>query len=165
MAPTSNASKIVHCELFFPSVVARDIVGLTGASYGIHFKGRVFKNPFKQFSKSQWTFKEIQSNPAQDMQMREWLDSQIGNKFNYLGYASFLSPCTMSGRIPGMQKRYYCSQLTMEALNIGEVFGYQDGVPIQMPVSVHPHRVFDMIQDISTTITRPIKDKRLNLIF
>jgi hypothetical protein len=164
-APTLSESKIIHCELFFPSVCARDIVGLTGASYGIHFKGRVFKNPFKQFSKSQWTFKEIKTNHAQDMKMREWLDNQIGKKFNYLGYASYLGPCSMSGRVPGLTKRYYCSQLTMEALNMGEVFGYKNGNAIQMPVNVHPHRVFDIIQDISTATIRPIRDSRLNLTF
>ena len=155
LAPSSGDSKIIHCELFFPNTVARNIVGLTGASYGIHFSGRVFKNPFKQFSKSQWLFKEIQTNHAQDMKMREWLDAQIGKKFNYVGYASFLTPCTISGRLPGLAKRYYCSQLTMEALNQGEVFGYHDGRPVQMPVNVPPHRVFEAIQDISTAVARP----------
>mgnify|MGYP003685966065 FL=1 len=159
LAPTSGDFKIIHCELFFPSPVARNIVGLTGASYGIHFNGSVFKNPFKQFSKSQWIFKEIQTNHAQDAQMKAWLDDQIGKKFNYLGYASFMSPCSISGRVPGMKKRFYCSQLTMEALNKGEVFGYHDGRPVQMPVSVHPHTLFDAITDISTAISRPVQRK------
>jgi len=159
LSPGDSEFKIIHCELFFPSTVARNIVGLTGASYGIHFSGSVFKNPFKQFSKSQWLFKEIQTNNAQDMKMRDWLDHQIGKKFNYLGYASFLTPCSLSGRFPGIEDRFYCSQLTMQALNEGEVFGYNDGKAIHMPFSVHPHRVFEYIQDISTAVCRPVQRK------
>jgi hypothetical protein len=159
VAPTKNDLKIIHCELFFPSVVTRSLAGVTGAAYAIHFKGKVFKNPFKRFSKSQWIFKEIKTNYAQDMKMREWLDSQIGKKFNYIGYASHLSPCSFSGRLPMLEKRFYCSQLTMEALNQGEVFGYDDtGVAVVEAVSVHPHAVFDMISDISTATARPVNN-------
>jgi hypothetical protein len=164
LAPTDTDTKIIHCELFFPNTFAHAAAGITGASYGIHFKGRVFKNPFKRFSKSQWTFKEIATNPAQDALMKQWLDSQIGKKFNYAGYASFLLPFRFSGRVPGFSRRYYCSQLTMEALNKGEVFGYRDGTPITKPMSVHPHVVFEAIDEIATASARPVDDERSKLM-
>lgn len=172
LAPTTTkaAAKIIHCELFFP-----DNIGpisslncsspLKGESYGIYWQGKVFKVA-KRFSRQDYIFKSIKITPSQEKAMKTYLNAHIGAGFNTLGYVTFLMPsmCRMSGRLPGFSKRFYCSQLTMEALNAGGVFGMDEhNNPIHMPTCVHPQEVFSIIDEYSTMTSHPARHVTLKL--
>ena len=84
-----------------------------------------------------------------------FLDAQVGKSFNLLGYCSFLTPCKISGNLPGFERKFYCSQLVMGALNASGVFGKG----VAMHEDVHPHVVFDQLTQITTASAHPIKQR------
>jgi hypothetical protein len=90
---------------------------------------------------------------AQKKNALAFLDAQVGKSFNLLGYVSFLSPCKISGNLYGFERKFYCSQLVMGALNASGVFGKG----VAMHEDVHPHAVFDQLSQITTVSAHPVK--------
>ena len=139
---------IIHCELFFP-----EHDKLSGAAYGIFFNGLVWKNGNKKYSRKNYLFKTLKMTKAQKQNTIVFLDAQVGKSFNLLGYVSFLTPCKVSGNLPGFERKFYCSQLVMGALNASGVFGKG----VTMLEDVHPHAVFDQLTNITTATSHPVR--------
>lgn len=164
-------STIIHCELFFPNHANEVVQSMDGArelrgeSFGIYYGGQVFKVP-KRFSRSDYIFKSIPLTETQYTRMHTFLNAQVGKGFNYVGYASHAFPkwCCCCRETPCGPQRFYCSQLAMAALNYACVFGADDqGNHVQLPVHVHPHEVFYLIDDYATCESHPYKSANLNL--
>lgn len=149
---TDARDNIIHCECFFPRADTRVSSKQTGQAYGIYFGGAVWRHDEKQYSNSDYIFKTVTLTPVQKKNMLQFLDKQVGKRFNHLGYASFLTPCKISGNLPGFERRFYCSQLTMAALNHSGVFAQNN-----MPENIHPHRVFELLNEISTVCSHPVR--------
>lgn len=166
---STASANIIHCELFFPHAQDRiqslhEPANLRGDAYGIFFHGPVWEFDNKKYSNKHYIFKNLSCTPSQVDRMKAFLKDQVGKPFNYLGYASFLSPCRVSGRIPGMTTRYYCSQLTMEALNRGGVFGKDaHGQDLHLPTNVHPAEVFYNLDPYATMTSHPMRHATLKL--
>jgi|TARA_B110000908_G_C10242311_1_gene446761 hypothetical protein len=143
-------SKIIHCELFFPNAVGE---ARAGNAYGIFWGGPVWSTNSKRYSNKDYLFKTIPLNSAQKKRMVNYLDAQVGKGFNHIGYASFLTPCSVSGNLPGMERTFYCSQLTMSALNESGIFG----ASVHLDENVHPHAVFSMLAPYSTLASHPVR--------
>ena len=139
---------VIHCELFFPG---RD--KLTGTAYGIFFNGQVWKNSNKRYNRKNYLFKTVAMKQVQKKNALAFLDAQVGKSFNLLGYVSFLTYCKVSGNLPGFERKFYCSQLVMGALNASGVFGRG----VTMHEDVHPHAVFDQLSQITTVSAHPVK--------
>lgn len=153
LAPAATESdKIIHCECFFPRTTANHMSNRTGKAYGIYYGGPVWHHDRKKYSNTDYIFKTIMLKKAQKRKMITFLDGQVGKGFNHLGYASFMTPCNISGNMPGFARRFYCSQLTMAALNHSGIFGECD-----LPENVHPHRVFDLLTEYSTASRHPVR--------
>ena len=159
LAPSGTVnmkSNIIHCECFFPSSTH-----LNGKAYGIFWSGEVWCNTSKRYSNKDYLFKSIAVTKKQKLQMMSFLDNQIGKGFNHLGFLSFATPCRISGNLPGIERKFYCSQLTMAALNASGIFG--EGV--YLPENIHPHQVFLELTHYSTAVQHPKLPKYSALTF
>lgn len=143
---TSNGdAPQIHVELFFPDKETDNEL-VSGQACSIHYNGKVFLTR-KRFSRSQWNFRSLDTTRAQYDKILDYCTSACGARFNHLGY--FLQPLLKVDHAwPehfGMAKRYYCSEICIEALKAGGV------LPKTMCSQVHPQTLYALLKDHTTS--------------
>lgn len=145
VAPKTNdgTPPKIHVELFFPDEAGNENDLVSGRACSIHYNGKVFMTR-KRFSRKQWSFRSIPTNKDQYDAVVSYCEAAVGCRFNHLGY--FLQPVlSVDHAWPetwfGMKKRYYCSEICVEALKAGGVL--HNSVKSQ----IHPQHLFAMLKD------------------
>lgn len=147
LAPKSEHTPKIHVELFFPDNTRHDDI-VEGKACSIHYGGRVFMQK-KRFSRKQWSFRTLNVTHEQYKKIQMFCEGHTGNSFNYLGY--YLQPINVFGLHPytftyvGMNPRWFCSEICIEALKAGGV------LKDHISPSIHPQSLFEMLED-STTV-------------
>jgi len=131
----------IHVELLFSS---RDTPGeILGESCSITHGNKVFLQE-KRFSRSNWEFRRIPMSEAQAETVKEWCASRVGDSFNHLGFYTTPVGCVKPTSLYniGLAKtpQWFCSEVVSHALS---------QVGVIPAVSVHPQKLFDMLQDIT----------------
>lgn len=150
---SSSARAKIHVELFFPEANHGEIV--SGKACSIHYGGKVFLAK-KNFSRKQWSFRTVNMSSEQYKRIKMFCEAHVGNSFNYLGYylQPFQLPITPYHPTTfGFQPRWFCSEICIEALKAGSVLGENTNA------SMHPHELFEALQDGTTADTVRNYDK------
>ena len=147
LAPKSEHTPKIHVELFFPDNTRHDDI-VEGKACSIHYGGRVFMQK-KRFSRKQWSFRTLNVTQSQYDKIEMFCKGHKGNTFNYVGY--YFQPINFLGIHPytytffGMNPKWFCSEICIEALKAGGVL--KDSISS----SIHPQTLFEMLED-STTV-------------
>jgi len=146
----------IHVELFFPDSdeERKESESVSGQACSIHYNGTVFLNR-KKFSRKQWNFRSLDTTEQQYRAVLDYCKGSVGRRFNHLGY--FLQPIlSIDHAWPlkfGYDKRYYCSEIVIEALKAGGVF------PEKMVSQVHPQTLYTMLKkDTTSACVRNVKN-------
>jgi hypothetical protein len=148
MAPkAAEGAPQIHVELFFPDEDGDSEDLVSGQACSIHYNGKVFLTR-KQFSRTQWHFRSLDTTKEQYDAILNYCKEAVGRRFNHLGY--FLQPFAhINHSWPqdwfGYDKRYYCSELVVEALKAGGV------LPITMRSQIHPETLYALLRKETTS--------------
>ena len=158
-ATENNVPPQIHVELFFPDELKRDTDLVSGQACSIHYNGKVFLQR-KRFSRKQWNFRSLNTTQEQYDDVLAYCEGAVGCQFNHVGY--FLQPLMWIKHdwptFFGMKKRYYCSEICIEALKAGGVF------PKKMRSQIHPQTLYAMLKDETTSAC--VRDvNKINLNF
>ena len=157
---TGNSEPQIHVELFFPDEESNEQDLICGQACSIHYNGKVFLTR-KRFSRSQWNFRSLDTTPEQYEAILSYCKEAVGCRFNHLGY--FLQPVmkidhSWAQDWFGFGKRYYCSEIVVEALKAGGVF------PQSMRSQIHPETLYSILKDETTSAC--VKDvKKIQFTF
>ena len=136
----------IHVELFFPDEEGKENELVSGQACSIHYNGQVFLTR-KRFSRKQWNFRSLDTTQDQYDAVLNYCKAAVGCHFNHVGY--FLQPLlSVDHAWPtklGYNKRYYCSEIVVEALKAGGVF------PDDMKSQIHPQTLYSMLKDETTS--------------
>lgn len=148
----------IHVELFFPDDEGKDNELVSGQACSIHYNGEVFLTR-KRFSRKQWNFRSLDTTQEQYDAVLQYCKDAVGCHFNHVGY--FLQPfLSIDHAWPtkmGFKKRYYCSEIVVEALKAGGVF------PSNMKSQIHPQTLYAMLKDETTSAcVRNVKNMTFN---
>lgn len=145
----------IHVELFFPDKQEGEEEDdyVAGQACSIHYNGKVFLTR-KRFSRKQWNFRSLDTTQEQYEAVLDYCKNAVGCHFNHVGY--FLQPLlNVQHNWPetfGFKKRYYCSEICVEALKAGGVF------PEKMKSQIHPQTLYAMLK--KDTVSACIRDVR-----
>jgi len=146
IAPACEEEPQIHVELFFPDTDGDNAELVNGQACSIHYNGQVFLTR-KRFSRKQWHFRSLDTTPEQYEKVLNYCKQAVGCHFNHLGY--FLQPIlSIDHTWPlymGYRKRYYCSEIVIEALKSGGIF------PATMKSQIHPQTLYAMLKDETTS--------------
>lgn len=150
----------IHVELFFPDVEEerKENELVSGQACSIHYNGSVFLTR-KRFSRKQWNFRSLDTTEEQYNAVLDYCKQAVGCRFNHVGY--FLQPLiSIDHAWPlhfGYKKRYYCSEIVIEALKAGGVF------PQNMVSQIHPQTLYAMLKSETTSAcVRNVKNLSFN---
>lgn len=148
----------IHVELFFPDEEGKENELVSGQACSIHYNGEVFLTR-KRFSRKQWNFRSLDTTQEQYDAVLDYCKNAVGCHFNHVGY--FLQPLlSINHDWPlkwGYNKRYYCSEIVVEALKAGGVF------PSTMKSQIHPQTLYAMLKDETTSAcVRNVKNLQFN---
>jgi len=136
----------IHVELFFPDEEGKENELVSGQACSIHYNGQVFLTR-KRFSRKQWNFRSLDTTQEQYDAVLNYCKNAVGCHFNHVGY--FLQPLlSVDHAWPtklGYNKRYYCSEIVVEALKAGGVF------PQDMKSQIHPQTLYSLLKDETTS--------------
>ena len=149
----------IHVELFFPDNAGDESDLVSGRACSIHYNGKVFMAR-KRFSRKQWSFRAIPTNKDQFDTIVNYCEAAVGCGFNHLGY--FLQPLvsidhSWPQRYFNMKKRYYCSEICIEALKAGGVLDQS------LRSQIHPQTLYSMLRDeTNAACVRDVSKMSLN---
>lgn len=144
LATTEDGSApFIHAELLFcppESQQGKDTV--SGLACSIVYSGSVHLES-KRFSRKEWFFRSMECSKGQYDTMLSFCKERQGDGFNHLGYFMFWSPIRPSPTSYtwlGLSPRWYCSEIVIAALKVGEV------LDSSVCDSMHPHELYKLLQ-------------------
>jgi hypothetical protein len=148
----------IHVELFFPDEEGKENELVSGQACSIHYNGTVFLTR-KRFSRKQWNFRSLDTTKEQYDAVLNYCTAAVGCHFNHVGY--FLQPIVSIDHTwpesMGYNKRYYCSEIVIEALKAGGVF------PPDTKSQIHPQSLYMMLKaDTTSACVRNVKNLTFN---
>tara|TARA_Y100001958_G_scaffold159373_1_gene160605 strand:- start:877 stop:1395 length:519 start_codon:yes stop_codon:yes gene_type:complete len=127
---------MIHAEVVFVDrESAQDIVG---RSCSIHYGGKVFLDQ-KRFSRKQWQFRSVSASREQVKAAFKFCQDHVGDGFNKAGY--YLQPFSSGASTTEGKSTWFCSEIVAGALRAAGK---------DVPVSLHPHKLYNRIRDMTT---------------
>ena len=120
--------------------------GPCGESCSIAYNGEVFLKQ-KRFSRKNWTFRILgRVSDEKYFAMKTFCRQCVGGRFNHIGYLLYgltsgivrLSGAWVHNFHP-MQRRWFCSEIVIEALKIGEY------LPGDLSSVQHPQTLYQLL--------------------
>lgn len=144
LATTEDGSApFIHAELLFcPPEGQQGKDTVSGLACSIVYSGSVHLES-KRFSRKEWFFRSMECSKGQYDTMLSYCKERQGDGFNHLGYFMFWSPLRPSPTSYtwlGLSPRWYCSEIVIAALKVGEV------LDSSVSDSMHPHELYKMLQ-------------------
>ena len=128
--PSVATQPMIHTELLFAEQSTDSEI--IGNSCSIHYNGEVFLES-KRFSRTEWHFREC---PWDIDAAMEFCKQHVGERFNHVGY--YLNPLCAARM---SRNRWFCSEIVAGALRAA-------GADVAQ--SLHPQRLFESLQEITT---------------